>query len=90
LPGQYIEHTLANAQLAKLEVGMSRLRILLPLAWLVASSLPADAQYQGGPIKIGVLNDQSGLYSDIAGPGSVWAAKKAVEDFGAATKGMKV
>jgi branched-chain amino acid transport system substrate-binding protein len=51
---------------------------------------PANAQYQGGPIKIGVLNDQSGLYSDIAGTGSVWAAKKAVEDFGAAAKGMKV
>jgi len=49
-----------------------------------------NAQYQGGPIKIGVLNDQSGLYADIAGPGSVWAAKKAVEDFGAAAKGMKV
>ena len=57
------------------------------LAWGVG---PASAQYQGGPIKIGVLNDQSGLYSDIAGMGSVWAAKKAVEDFGAAAKGMKV
>jgi branched-chain amino acid transport system substrate-binding protein len=54
------------------------------------SACPAAAQYQGGPIKIGVLNDQSGLYSDIAGTGSVWAAKKAVEDFGAAAKGMNV
>src|SRR5436190_30095 len=54
------------------------------------SAGPAAAQYQGGPIKIGVLNDQSGLYSDIAGTGSVWAAKKAVEDFGAAAKGMNV
>jgi branched-chain amino acid transport system substrate-binding protein len=51
---------------------------------------PANAEYRGGPIKIGVLNDQSGLYADIAGTGSVWAAKKAVEDFGAAAKGMKV
>jgi branched-chain amino acid transport system substrate-binding protein len=57
------------------------------LGFSVAS---ASAQYQGGPIKIGVLNDQSGLYSDIAGLGSVWTAKKAVEDFGAAAKGMKV
>jgi branched-chain amino acid transport system substrate-binding protein len=55
------------------------------LAW---GAGPASAQ--GGPIKIGVLNDQSGLYSDIAGMGSVWAAKKAIEDFGAAAKGMKV
>jgi branched-chain amino acid transport system substrate-binding protein len=50
----------------------------------------ASAQYSDGVIKIGVLNDMSGLYADIAGPGSVWAARKAVEDFGAAAKGMKV
>ena len=50
----------------------------------------ASAQYSDGVIKIGVMNDMSGLYADIAGPGSVWAARKAVEDFGAAAKGMKV
>jgi branched-chain amino acid transport system substrate-binding protein len=50
----------------------------------------ASAQYSDGVIKIGVMNDMSGLYSDITGPGSVWAARKAVEDFGAAAKGMKV
>jgi branched-chain amino acid transport system substrate-binding protein len=63
----------------------------LIVAVLVTAGIgPARADYQGGPIKIGVLNDQSGLYSDIAGMGSVWAAKKAVEDYGAAAKGMKV
>jgi branched-chain amino acid transport system substrate-binding protein len=50
----------------------------------------ASAQYSDGVIKIGVMNDMSGLYADIAGPGSLWAARKAVEDFGAAAKGMKV
>src|SRR5262245_57758738 len=50
----------------------------------------AAADYRGGPIKVGVLNDQSGLYSDVAGIGSVWAARKAVQDFGASAKGMKV
>lgn len=50
----------------------------------------AQAQISDGVIKIGVLNDMSGLYADIAGPGSVVAAKMAVEDFGAARKGMKV
>ena len=49
-----------------------------------------NAEYRGGTIRIGVLNDQSGLYADIAGTGSVWAARKAVEDFGADAKGMKV
>jgi branched-chain amino acid transport system substrate-binding protein len=48
------------------------------------------AEYRGGTIRIGVLNDQSGLYADIAGTASVWVARKAVEDFGAAAKGMKV
>src|ERR1700761_8499640 len=50
----------------------------------------AHAQYTDGVIKIGVLNDMSGLYSDLSGQGSVVAAKMAVEDFGAAAKGMKV
>jgi branched-chain amino acid transport system substrate-binding protein len=40
--------------------------------------------------KIGVLNDQSGLYADIAGPGSVAAAKMAVEDFQPEKQGFRV
>ena len=50
----------------------------------------AHAQISDGVIKIGVLNDMSGLYADLTGPGSVVAARLAVEDFGAAKKGMKV
>ncbi len=50
----------------------------------------AQAQISDGVVKIGVLNDMSGLYADIAGPGSVTAARMAVEDFGAARKGIKV
>jgi branched-chain amino acid transport system substrate-binding protein len=50
----------------------------------------AHAQISEGVIKIGVLNDQSSLYADLAGQGSVVAARMAVEDFGAAKKGMKV
>jgi branched-chain amino acid transport system substrate-binding protein len=50
----------------------------------------AEAQYTDGTIKIGVLNDMSGVYSDPGGAGSVVAAQMAVDDFGAAAKGMKV
>jgi branched-chain amino acid transport system substrate-binding protein len=50
----------------------------------------AQAQISDGVIKIGVMNDMSGLYADVSGPGAVVAAKMAVEDFGAAAKGMKV
>ena len=59
-------------------------------AALSAGIALAQADYTDGVIKIGVMNDQSGLYSDLSGQGSVWAAKKAIEDFGAAAKGMKV
>ena len=63
---------------------------LLVSAALATMAGGAGAQISDGVIKIGVMNDMSGLYADIAGPGSVVAAKMAVEDFGAAAKGMKV
>jgi branched-chain amino acid transport system substrate-binding protein len=53
-------------------------------------STTAFAQYTDGVVKIGVLSDMSSLYADNGGPGSVVAAKLAIEDFGAAAKGMKV
>jgi len=55
------------------------------LAWPAA-----QAQISDGVIKIGVLSDMSSLYTDISGRGSELAARMAVEDFGAARKGMKV
>ncbi|HEX2540436.1 MAG TPA: ABC transporter substrate-binding protein [Caldimonas sp.] len=59
-------------------------------AAMACAAGPATAQVSDGVIKIGVMNDMSGLYADVAGPGSVAAARMAVEDFGAARKGMKV
>jgi branched-chain amino acid transport system substrate-binding protein len=50
----------------------------------------AQAQMSDGVVKIGVMNDMSGTYADLAGPGSVVAAQMAVDDFGAAAKGLKV
>lgn len=41
-------------------------------------------------VKIGVLNDRSGIYSDIAGEGSVVAAQMAADDFKAKDKGINV
>ena len=57
---------------------------------LALGAATAQAQYSDGVIRIGVMNDQSGTYADLAGPGSVVAARMAIEDFGAAKKGMKV
>src|SRR6516165_3976697 len=71
------------------ETPMKRLISLTALA--VALGCPgAQAQYTDGTIKIGVMNDMSGTYADLGGQGSVIAARMAVEDFGAVTKGMKV
>ncbi len=67
-----------------------KLKRTLLAAAIAALAGTANAQISDGIIKIGVMNDMSGLYADIAGPGSVTAAKMAVEDFGAAKKGMKV
>ena len=59
------------------------------LALAAATSLAAgaaQADFTNGTIKIGILNDQSGLYSDISGQGSVWAAKQAIADYCKANK----
>src|SRR5215468_9944290 len=50
----------------------------------------AQAQMSDNVIKIGVLNDQSGLYADLAGQGSVTAAKMAVEDSGGKIDGTPI
>ncbi|MFX8266566.1 ABC transporter permease, partial [Acinetobacter baumannii] len=61
---------------------MSRsLKLATASAALLVSAGLAHAQFTDDTIKIGVLNDQSGTYADLSGQGSVWAARKAVEDF---------
>jgi len=50
----------------------------------------AHAQVSDNVIKIGVLSDMSSLYTDLAGAGSVLAAKMAVEDSGIEKRGYKV
>ncbi|WP_372424123.1 ABC transporter substrate-binding protein [Salinarimonas chemoclinalis] len=58
---------------------------LSALALTAATSAAAQTE-----VTIGVLNDQSGLYSDLTGQGSVWAARKAIEDFDPAAHGLSV
>src|SRR5690349_11209814 len=50
----------------------------------------AHAQMTNNTLKIGVLSDMSSLYTDLAGAGSVVAAKLAVEDSGVEKRGIKV
>jgi branched-chain amino acid transport system substrate-binding protein len=70
---------------------MTIIRTFTLLVALVLATGSVHAQgVSDGVIKIGVLNDQSSLYADLAGQGSVVAARMAVEDYGAAAKGLKV
>ena len=54
------------------------------LTLLAAPALAAD------DFPIGVMNDQSGPYADLAGPGSVQSLKMAVEDFGGSVLGRRI
>ncbi len=75
---------------AKEMSGKLMLRAVAAVLVCWAGSASAQVQMSDDVIKIGVLNDRSGLYADLSGQGSVIAAQMAVEDFGAAAKGMKV
>src|SRR5476649_1878025 len=50
--------------------------------------LATPALAQG--VKIGILNDQSGVYADYGGKYSVEAARMAIEDFGGSVLGQKI
>lgn len=57
---------------------------------LGGTALAQTALAQDKTVKIGVLNDMAGLYSDIGGPGSLVAANLAIEDSGLRNKGWKI
>jgi branched-chain amino acid transport system substrate-binding protein len=66
------------------------LMFLLAAASILVLWSPALAQISDNVVKIGVLNDQSGLYADLGGPGSVTAARMAAEDAGGAVLGKPI
>jgi branched-chain amino acid transport system substrate-binding protein len=70
------------------------LRIARTLAVLVAAAAASGAAAQDkvsdGVVKIGVLTDMTGFYSDLAGPGSVLAVKMAAADFGGKVLGKPI
>jgi branched-chain amino acid transport system substrate-binding protein len=69
-----------------LRTGLAAFAALMTILWAPV----AGAQMSDNVVKIGVLNDRSGLYADLSGQGSVIAAQMAAEDYGAAAKGVKV
>ena len=65
-------------------------KLMVAAAVASALSIGAQAQVSDNVIKIGVLSDMSSLYTDLAGAGSVAAARMAVEDSGIEKRGYKV
>ncbi len=63
---------------------------LIALIALAAAGALAQDKVSDGVVKIGVLTDMSGYYSDLAGPGSLLAAKMAAEDFGGKVLGKPI
>ncbi len=64
--------------------------LIASMAILLASSTAALADVSDGKVKIGILNDQSGVYADFGGKWSYEAARMAVEDFGGKAAGAEV
>jgi branched-chain amino acid transport system substrate-binding protein len=71
------------------------MRLMIPvfLGWLAAAFFGIDvaaAQISDDLVRIGVLNDQSNVYADLGGPGSVVAARMAIEDAGGKVLGKPI
>lgn len=59
-------------------------------ALVTASPALAADGLSDGKVKIGLLSDMSGTYSDLAGPGSLIAAEMAIADFGGKVLGQPI
>jgi len=60
------------------------------IALAALCALAGGSAMAQGVVRIGVMNDMSGVYSDDQGPGSLLAAQMAVEDFGGRAAGAAV
>jgi branched-chain amino acid transport system substrate-binding protein len=71
---------------------LKKLAIACSLACTAALtvSTAAHAQVSGDVIRIGIITDMSGLYSDIDGPAGVEAMRMAVAELGGAVNGKKI
>lgn len=73
---------------ARLGHGLWKGAVTLSIA--LGFSAGAQAQISGDVVRIGVLTDMEGVFSESTGAGSVLAAKMAVEDFGGTVAGKKI
>jgi branched-chain amino acid transport system substrate-binding protein len=64
--------------------------LLCVVACVGLGATHAPAQVSDDVVKVGVMSDMSGTYSDLSGPGSAVAAQMAIEDFGGKVLGKKI
>jgi branched-chain amino acid transport system substrate-binding protein len=64
--------------------------LLAGTALLTLAGGAAQAQVSNNVVRIGVLNDRSGIYADLAGEGSAIAARMAAEEFGGKVAGAPI
>ena len=86
-----LEHGRTNGHHAK---GRKSMRVLNKILFALSCTVLAQSAYaqqaSDGVVKIGILNDQSGVYADFGGKSSVEAARMAVQDFGGKVLGVPV
>src|SRR6202047_4503669 len=73
-----------------MDLGETKMRSHLLSAAVAACALLLAGPVSAQGVKIGFLNDQSGVYADYGGKYSVEAAKMAIEDFGGTVLGQKI
>ncbi|KAB0267385.1 ABC transporter substrate-binding protein [Microvirga brassicacearum] len=70
------------------------MKVLKKLLFVLSCSVLAQSAYaqqaSDGVVKIGILNDQSGVYADFGGKWSAEAARMAVQDFGGKVLGVPI
>jgi len=69
---------------------MTTMKTMISLCLAGMLGIAGAAAQDTKPVKIGVLEDMSGVYADITGPGSVAAAELAIADFGPTVLGRKI
>ncbi|HMM73927.1 MAG TPA: branched-chain amino acid ABC transporter system, substrate-binding protein, partial [Rhodocyclaceae bacterium] len=72
-------------------MSMARMaRVALAGSMLVAAAVSAQDKVSDGVVRIGIMNDLSGPYAIVGGPGSVAAAQMAIDDFGGKVLGKPI
>ena len=69
---------------------MKRLPLSLAACLLLSGLSTTHAQTSSDPIKLGAILDMSSLYADVTGPGSEYAARMAIADFGGKVLGRPI